>query len=70
MTRRERHTRILQSFGRDWVGRELRRTPTWELVELLSDEGVEKLTRRIVSDHKRQQRWNAESRARLAQRRA
>ena len=67
MTRRERHKRILESFGRDRVWRALRDIPTWKLVDLLSDEGVEMTTRRIVTDHKRQQKFNAENRARRAE---
>lgn len=66
MTRRERHLRILESFGRDRLWRAFRDTNASTLLEMLSDEGVEKITRRIVSDHKRQQKYNAEYRAKIA----
>ena len=66
MTRRERHLRILESFGEDRVHFEFRHSGTKELLSLLSDEGVAIITRRIVSDYKRQQKYNAENRARIA----
>lgn len=66
LTRRQRHIRILESFGRDHVSRALRDVQPMTLVDLLGDDGVEYFTRKIVSDHRRQQRYNAENRARLA----
>lgn len=68
MTRRERHQRILDSFGNDRVRRALQEYTTKDILAFLSDEGVEAITRRIVTNHKRQQRWNAEHRARFAAR--
>lgn len=69
MTRRERHLRILESFGMDRVRGGLRSISTDRLIALLSDEGIEQLTRTIVSDHRRQQRYNREARE-IARRKA
>lgn len=66
MTRRERHLRIIESFGRDCERYHLANVLARHGLSILTDEGVEKLTQAIVSGHKRQQRYNRENRARRA----
>lgn len=65
MTRRERHLRILESFGR--VGKLDR---DWVLQRLgfaaFTDEAIEAITRATVDGHRRSQKMNAENRARRA----
>lgn len=66
MTRRERHLRIIESFGRDRERYHLADVLARHGLSLLTDEGIEKLTQSIVRSHKLQQRYNREARARRA----
>lgn len=66
MTRRQRHLRIIENFGRDCERYHLAEVLARHGLSILTDEGVEKLTRSIVTSHKRQQRYNRENRARRA----
>ena len=63
MTRRERLLRIIDSFGRDRERYHLAQVLAKHGLSILTDEGVEILTRSIVTSHKRQQRYNREYRA-------
>jgi hypothetical protein len=64
MTRRQRHARIIDSFGRDRERYHLAEVLARHGRALLTDEGLEMLARSIVTGHKRQQRFNRENRAR------
>lgn len=64
MTRRQRHLRIIENFGRDRERYHLAEVLARQGLSILNDEGVEKLALSIVSSHRRQQRYNRESRAR------
>ena len=64
MTRRERHLRIIADFGRDRARYHLAEVLARHGLSLLTDEGVEILTRSIVTSHRLQQRYNRENRAR------
>lgn len=66
MTRRERHLRIIESFGRDRGRYHLTEIIARHGLSVLTNEGVELLTRSIVDSHKLQQRYNRENRARRA----
>ena len=66
MTRRQRHQRIVESFGRDRARYHLADVLARHGLALLSDEGLAVLTRSIVTSHKRQQRFNREHRARIS----
>lgn len=63
MTRRERHLRIVESFGRDRERYHLADVIARHGLTVLTDKGVEKLAHSIVSSHKLQQRYNREARA-------
>lgn len=64
MTRRQRHLRIVESFGRDRERYHLADVLAKHGLSILTDEGIELLTRSIVNSHKVQQRYNREARAR------
>jgi hypothetical protein len=64
MTRRQRHFRIIESFGRDRERYHLADVIARHGLSILTDEGIQKLTQSIVSSHKLQQRYNRENRAR------
>lgn len=64
MTRRQRHLRIIESFGRDRMRYHLAEVMARHGLDILTDGGVEILTRSIVTSHKTQQRYNRENRAR------
>jgi len=64
MTRRERHQHIIESFGRDRERYHLAEVLARHGLSVLTDEGIELLTRSIVTSHRRQQRYNREARAR------
>jgi hypothetical protein len=64
MTRRQRHLRIIEDFGRDRMRYHLAEVLARHGLALLTDEGIETLTRSIVTSHKTQQRYNRENRAR------
>lgn len=64
MTRRQRHLRIIESFGRDRERYHLAEILTRHGLSILTDEGAELLARSIVTSHRRQQRYNRENRAR------
>lgn len=63
MTRRERHQRIIENFGRERERYHLAEVLARHGLSVLTDGGVEKLALSIVSSHKRQQRYNRENRA-------
>lgn len=63
MTRRERHLRIIENFGRDRARRHLEQVIARHGLAALTDEGVEKVAKSLVSGHKLQQRYNREARA-------
>lgn len=63
MTRRERHLRIIESFGRDRERYHLANVIAHHGLSILTDDGIEKLTTSIVKSHKLQQRYNREARA-------
>ncbi len=63
MTKRERHLRIIDNFGRDRERYHLADVLARHGLSVLNDEGVEKVAQSIVSSHKRQQRYNREKRA-------
>lgn len=63
MTRRERHLRIVESFGRDASRRRLNAFSTETLLSMLSDEGVERLTRALLSDFATHKKFAALNRA-------
>lgn len=63
MTRRERHLRIIESFGRDREGYHTAKVLARHGTDVLTDEGVEKVAQSLVSGHKLQQRYNREARA-------
>ena len=61
MTRRERHLRILENFGR--VGKYDRDRELSRLgYRAFTDEAIEALTKATVDGHRRSQRMNAENR--------
>lgn len=64
MTRRERHIRIIDSFGHDRERYHLASVLARHGLSVLTDDGVEKLAKAIVTGHKLQQRYNRENRAR------
>ena len=64
MTRRQRHQRIIESFGRDRERYHLANVLARHGLSILTDEGIELLTRSIVTSHRREQRYNRENRAR------
>lgn len=64
MNRRERHQRIIESFGRDRERYHLAEVLARHGLSILTNEGIELLTRSIVTSHRRQQRYNRENRAR------
>jgi hypothetical protein len=64
MTRRQRHQRIIESFGRDRERYHLASVLARHGLSILTDEGIELLTRSIVDSHRLQQRYNRENRAR------
>ncbi len=66
MTRRERMLRIVESHGEERASWELSgmmaRRGRMKRLELLTDEAIDELARRLVVSHRRQQRMNAENR--------
>jgi len=66
MTRRQRHLRIIEDFGRDRMRYHLAEVLARHGLALLTNDGVETLVRAIVTSHKTQQRYNREARARRA----
>jgi hypothetical protein len=66
MTRRERHLRIIESFGRDRERYHLAEILARHGLTLFTDEGIQKLTQSIVRSHKLQQKFNRDNRARRA----
>jgi hypothetical protein len=66
MTRRQRHLRIVESFGRDRMRYHLAEVLARHGLDILTDEGVEILTRSIVTSLRFQQKCNRENRVRRA----
>jgi hypothetical protein len=64
MTRRQRHLNILENFGRDRTRYYLAEVLARHGLSILTDDGIEKVTRAMVTSHKTQQRYNREARAR------
>ena len=65
MTRRERHLRIIENFGRDRERYHLTQVIARYGLTILTDDGVKKVALSLVSGHKLQQRYNRESRAKV-----
>jgi hypothetical protein len=65
VTRRERHLRIIENFGRDRERYHLAQVIARHGLTVLTDAGVEKVARSLVSGHKLQQRYNREARAKV-----
>jgi hypothetical protein len=64
MTRRQCHLRIIEDFGRDRMRYHLAEVLARHGLDILTDEGIEILTRSIVTSHRTLQRYNRENRAR------
>lgn len=62
MTRRERHLRIIESFGSDWARRALIRMIDRKGLKGLPDEVVEDLARELWDDRCRRNRMNDQNR--------
>lgn len=66
MTRRQRHERILESFGSDTLRWHRNGAIARFGLAAFTDAAVEWIARDTVASHRRQQRYNRENRARLA----